>query len=366
MKTPSSPLKGLAWTVSLSFLILTGTLSLALHRWPRYFRGRATDYEIYMHQKSAAGRQLGRRNLVIGDSRGNCHFDPRRFGTPWLNLSLPGGTAMEGFCTLQNFMSHGNEVDTLLVVYGLDFLSHKNLGFFENLGIPHQAITRTQLKELEDVERQWGVLFQKSKSISKPRLRYLQWLRRLRYDNLPLAYQSNFFAGVRDMTVQRRTIDAKSTYVREILPRTRGHMLFGKDSAVSGAKRFDPKGSFTLYPFNRLYLERIFQLTHSSGTKVIMVIPPWNEASLASPHAPRYLDQAQRILGELTAPYPHVRLVMSPASLPNNCFGDDSFHLNERGVDRYTEELRKHVFLQAEATPDLPVESTPDLTGMRR
>jgi hypothetical protein len=205
------------------------------------------------------------------------------------------------------------------------------------------------------------MLFQKNDSLSEMGLRYRQWIRRLKFSNFPLAYQSNFYNGIRDMTIERKKIDSKSNYVGEALPRSRGHMLFGTDSAFSQPKQIKSNATFTLYPFNRLYLERIFQLTRTSGSQVIMVIPPWNDTSLVSPGNTQYLAQAHRILGEFVSPYPHVRLVTRPVTLPNNCFGDASFHLNERGVDRYTEELRRHVFLPAEATQDLPEGSTPDL-----
>lgn len=337
----------------LTMLILAGTISMTLIFWPQYFRGRSSDYTIYSYQKIQMSRQTGMNNVVIGDSRGNCHFDPRRFGESWLNLSLPGSTPMEGFVTLEKYLNAGNKADTLVIVYGIDHLRSRNLGFFENLAIPHRLMDPYQLKELEDFENQNGAMFQRGDHISAMGLGYRQLARRLKYMRFPLAYHSNFSRGVRDMTVDRERTDGRSESLKKSLPSTRGFMLFGIDSSYDKPMRIRPGSQYDLNPFSRHYLGRIFELSRRHGTKVFLIVPPLNEATFAYPHAVAFLNQAHLHLENLTSSYPHVRLVTRPAALPNDCFGDDNWHFNKRGVNLYSRTLWNEVFMR-EGSPVVP------------
>jgi len=195
--------------LSMSLAIVYTVLSTSMRTAPDYFMGRATDYYILKHQYREIGGAHGRRNIVIGDSRGNCSVDPTRLGNAWLNLSLPGSYPLEGYVTLEKFLLNGNEVDTLAIVYGLDFLRREESVFFEHTSIPYRFLDDGQLSRLDSLERRYGVVYAREGRRSAPGILYQQAQRRLMYEGFPLAFRSFFGQGFQDRVMSVRQIERK-------------------------------------------------------------------------------------------------------------------------------------------------------------
>jgi hypothetical protein len=337
-----------------SIALLFAVLLLVTRIWPEYFKGRATDYHILMHQYKQIASKHEARNAVIGDSRGNCILDPSRFGETWINLSLPGSFPLEGYITYDRFLRSGNRVDTLVVVYGLEFLMSRSNTFFENLTIPFRFIDEAQLEELEALERRMGSLYLRRGSLSPVELTYHQLARRLKYEQFPLSYRSYFMTGFRDLFLHAHKIEKKREYVASTLPATKGHMLFGFDSAYHGRMMHeDPDRTFSVSPMNRHYLTRLLDLAAEKGTHVVLVVPPVNQTTYERYRDSRLLRTALEELTNIGAGYANVRIEAETLSLENDCFADASGHLNHKGVEQYTGILRNKLLQAGSFDPGL-------------
>lgn len=349
-----------AIVLAIALALVYAVLWTAMRIRPDYYNGRATDYSILMHQYGAIQGSHGRRNLVIGDSRGNCTVDPTRLGNAWLNLSMPGAYPLEGWVSLDRYLGNGNRVDTLVIVYGLDFLRMEDSRFFEYMSVPFRFLDDGQLDSLESLERRSGAVYALEGRRSALEIRYRQALRRLRYEGFPLAYRSLFQQGFQDRIMSSYAIARKKAYVQRTLPATRGHMLFSFDTAFTSLMLTDdPDSTYRLSPFNRHYLDRILDLSARHGIRVEVIIPPLNEATYDRLRGSRFLRTAVAEWTGLCAGYRHVGLDTSLLRLPNDCFADHSGHFNEKGVSRYTEHLRKR--FRMDAPPGRPAQArTPD------
>jgi hypothetical protein len=325
----------------MSLVIVYTVLWTSMRTAPDYFKGRATDYHILMHQYREIGGTHGRRNIVIGDSRGNCTVDPTRLGPSWLNLSLPGAYPLEGYVTLEKFLMNGNHADTLAIAYGLDFLRKEGSNFFDYMSIPYRFLDTGHLTRLESLEWRYGMVYARDGRPSSPEILYRQAQRRLRHEGFPLAYRSLFGQGFQDRIMSARQIERKKDYVRRTLPATRGHMLFSTDSAYASLMLpDDPDSTFRLSPFNRRHLSMILEMASLRGVRVEIIIPPLNQTTYDRFRGSRFLQTAIAELEGLRSGYRNVGLDTSALYLPDDCFADHSGHFNTKGVGVYTEILR--------------------------
>lgn len=258
---------------TLSIAILFMILHISISLWPEYFKGRPTDYHILKYQYAQIESRQKKRNIVIGDSRGNCMINPLIFGDSWLNLSLPGSSTLEGYITLERHLRMGNTVDSLIIIYGKDYLEGNSWGLFENISVTFGFLENKDLDELEDVEIQSGFMYQKNQRTILPVMRLLQIDRKLRHADFPLSYRKFFLKAIRNATFNRQRILDKWEYILDILPRTGGHMLFGNNREYTGLTlNNDPNSTFRMPFMKRHYLDRLLELASIKGIDVIMIL----------------------------------------------------------------------------------------------
>jgi|LakMenE01Jun11ns_1017448.scaffolds.fasta_scaffold9830922_1 hypothetical protein len=326
---------------TLSIAILSMILSIAISHWPEYFKGRPTDYHILKYQYAQIESRQKKRNIVIGDSRGNCNINPVIFGDSWLNLSLPGSSTLEGYITLERHLRMGNTVDSLVIIYGMEYLEGNSWGLFENISVTFGFLENRDLDELEDIEIQSGFMYQKNRSTILPVMRLLQIDRRLRHAGFPLSYRKFFLKAVRNMTFNRQRILEKWEYILDILPRTGGHMLFGNKSDYTGLTlNSDPNSTFQMPFIKRHYLDRLLELASNKGIDVIMIPPPLNQTTFDKMKGSNYMKSSHMYLSDAFSRHPNARLLTEPSRFPNDCFNDNSGHLNEKGSGIYSRSLK--------------------------
>ena len=109
-------------------VFLSGTIIyLFISQKPEFFLGPAVDYFQCQYQYGQIKKQTGFSNIIIGDSRGNACVNPRQLGEKWINLCIPGSDFFEAYLTLKRYLQH-NTVDTLIMVYGMGYISEYFFG----------------------------------------------------------------------------------------------------------------------------------------------------------------------------------------------------------------------------------------------
>lgn len=326
-------LKYLLVTISLWGLIIYAFLAAK----PEYFSGSSSlDYSICTYQYDQINKKTAYTNIIIGDSRGNASIDPKQLGEKWLNLSIPGSDFFEGYLTLNRHLLN-NKVDTLLMVYGINYMA-ENSPYFTRRTIPFQFLNNNELNELEQVERKYNYLFHGDATYGSYALRMGQFERKLKYLHFPFYYRETFLDGL--YSFMRSPVYLKSQKKKIIarLSNDLGHMNFGEADSnntdnINGESIFNPK------PISQYYLDRLMQLASQKRITVFLVPAPMNQSSFASYSGSKFEASVNEYFKSLQTKYPNLFLLKTPASLPNTMFGDP-YHVNKKGTVVFTQAAR--------------------------
>jgi len=100
-------LKKLLLYTFIIFLLGYGMIYFSMLLKPGKMLGNSTEYALWKYKKEMINRPYQRsKNVIIGDSRSMTGFNPIIIGHNFINLSLGGTTAFEGYSTLKQFLAH--------------------------------------------------------------------------------------------------------------------------------------------------------------------------------------------------------------------------------------------------------------------
>jgi len=303
---------------------------------PAYFLGSPTDYFICTFQYNQISKKSDFRNIIIGDSRGNSSINPKIIGDNWINLSIPGSDFFEGYITLKRY-SLKNKIDTLIMVYGLDYIAEKSV-FFNIRTIPFGFPNPEELKELERIEKENMYLFHGIKTKNPGLLHINQITRKLKYLHFPYFYRSRFMFGFNNLMYSRSVLNSKKNKLQSQLEINRGYINFG-DAYSNSHNSISRDTAFMPKPINLYYLNQIMKISEKEGITVILLIPPMNETSFKFYKNSTYENSVNQFLKTLETSQNKLTIMQKPAYLPDSMFGD-SHHVNKRGTEFYSQTLK--------------------------
>ena len=303
---------------------------------PAYFLGSPTDYFICTFQYNQISKKSDFRNIIIGDSRGNSSINPKILGVGWINLSIPGSDFFEGYITLKRY-SLKNKIDTLIMVYGLDYIAEKSV-FFNTRTIPFGFPNPEELKELEKIEKENMYLFHGIKSKNAGLISLNQFTRKLKYLRFPYFYRSKFIYSFNNLMYAHSVLHSKKTKLQSRLETNRGYINFGEadsnsHNSISSDTVFTPK------PINLYYWNQMMKIADKEGITVMLIIPPMNETTYKFYKNSAYEYSVNQFLKSLDSCHKNLTILQKPAYLPDSMFGD-SHHVNKRGTDFFSQALK--------------------------
>jgi hypothetical protein len=318
-------------TVLLAGIIIYTFISLK----PEYFLGSAVDYFQCQYQYGQISKKTGYTNIVIGDSRGNASINPCQLGPKWINLCIPGSDLFEGYISLKRYLQH-NKVDTLVMVYGMTYISEYSR-WFNLRTIPFQFASYSELKELEQLERKYHYLFH-NRAAGNKTLRYDQFKRELKYWHSPFSYRETFLDGLNNFCFTQSETGIAKQKVLTQLSDYRGYTNFGvadsnNTNGIDGSLKFEPG------QINQYYLDQIMRLAAEHEIAVYLVNPPMNQTSFTTYNKSVYESTINQFLEGLQKKYSRLCVLQTEVWLPNTMFGDP-LHVNSRGTTRFSEGVR--------------------------
>ena len=305
--------------------------------YPAYFLGAPIDYHICKFQYSRID-SANYKNIIIGDSRGNASVAPKMLGDSWINLSIPGTDFFEGFYTLKHYLQK-NKPDTLLLIYGLDYVEHGSQ-FFNLRTIPFRFLRPNELNDLDKVEKKFGFAFHDSSVIGAKHLFTYQLSRKLRYEHFPLSYRETFIDGLSTLLNKSSGIEKRSREIEARLREDLGHLNFGHADSDNTVSIGDRDRSFNPEPINLSFLDSIMATTEKENIVTWLIIPPMNKASYLQYKNSNLQTTVDQFFNALIAKYPQMHLIREPEMLDNSFFGDPE-HLNPQGTTLYSTALRQ-------------------------
>jgi hypothetical protein len=306
---------------------------------PAFFLGAPIDYYYCTYQYDQINKKSGFTNIIIGDSRGNASVNPKILGDKWVNLSIPGSDLFEGYLSLKKYLLN-NKVDTLVMVYGLYYISEVS-PFFNRRTIPFQFVSYNELKDHELVEKKYNYIFHGKSTKDQHALRFEQFNRRLQYWHFPFYYRETFLDGLNSLCTTQQEVDAQKRKIFKQLTDYRGYMNFGEADSnntegVKGDYYFKPP------PISQYYLDLIMDLVEKKKIAAYLVIAPMNQTSFKTYDKSVFQSSVNQYMKTLQSKRPNLHIIHNPVSMPNTMFGD-AYHVNKKGTAEFSALTRRNL-----------------------
>ncbi len=261
--------------------------------------------------------------LIIGDSRAKSSILPALFHEDTYNIAIGGATPIEMFYAVENYIEHNGAPKNAVVVFApyhfCDIDNWDQTLYFNFLSPDEVAEIYLKGRDTHDP-------IVASKGRIPDMLSY-----RLRIPSKYLAqmYESKF--------VGRKAENlAKFDSIRKDL----GYCEFGSADGDDGYTYEVQHETFDYSPLVVYYYERLIAMLDENGVNVLIAQPPLNQASGDRLHD-GFVDGYREYMEDVASRYPDMKVISGIPIYPNSLFGD-SIHVNRRGAEVYTEELKKY------------------------
>lgn len=302
----------------LPFFVL---LPLYCRFFPMYYLD--DEYAMYRQQKDYVTGQLNTGEadadvLVLGDSRTKAGFKPSLLWENTYNIALGGGTPIEGYYSLKEYLQNHETPQTVVMAYApmhymdVDTLWTRSV-YFHTLSEADFRDLTERAAEFEDVQ---NILIEDYKT------EYLMY----KY------YMPNKYATAlkKSAFVMRHE---KTSQKYDMAVEFEGYSTYGT-AEQSGDINGEAKVSdFADSDIITWYLEETFALCEEYGIRVVLEQTPMNETSYRI-LTPEFKASYRSYMQGLSEAYPDVEIYPDFYCYPNDCFGDAD-HLNAHGVEVY-------------------------------
>ncbi len=311
------------WRITCKLIALILPFFVLLPLYCRFFPMYYLDdeYAMYRQQKDYVTGQLNTedaRILIVGDSRTKAGFKPELLWEESYNIALGGGTPIEGYYSLKEYLRCHEAPEAVVIAYApmhymdVDTLWTRSV-YFHTLSEADFLDLALKAAEFEDVQ---NILIEDYK---KEYLMYKYYMP----NKYATALKKSAFVGRYGKTNQKY-----NTMVE-----FEGYSTYGtaeQSGDINGeAKVSDFAGSDII----TWYLEETLALCKEHGIKVVLEQTPMNETSYGI-LTTEFKEHYRSYMAELAKKYPDAEIYPDFYCYPNDCFGDAD-HLNSHGVEVY-------------------------------
>ena len=285
------------------------------------------EYAMYRQQKDYVTGQLNTedaRILILGDSRTKAGFQPGLLWEDTYNIALGGGTPIEGYYSLKEYLQHHKAPEAVVMAYApmhymdVDTLWTRSVYFHTLSEADFRDLTARALA-FEDTE---NILIENYKT------EYLMY-KYYMPNKYATALKKSAFVGRYEKTKQKY----------DTMVELAGYSTYGT-AEQSGDINGEAKVSdFAASDILTWYLEETFLLCEEHGIQVVLEQTPMNETSYGI-LTPEFKQHYRSYMQALVQKYPDVEIYPDFYCYPNDCFGDAD-HLNSHGVKVFDEFLIK-------------------------
>ncbi len=263
------------------------------------------EYPMWLHVKNAINTPTKNRKqlLIIGDSRAKAGFIPNEIeNITSINLSLGGGTPMEGYYILKKYLENTPAPAHLILSYTAYHLMDKNK-YWERT-VTYNFLDDKDYQEIETRAKEFN-----ERSIIKANKSY--W-----YFKNPIVYRGSFRNGITSNRWKKNKQFLEETIAAQ------GHHYFGT-SAFSTRLNTDTKQKiFKKSKLQDFYLRKLLTLAKNSGIKLYFFIMPFNKPSYDKVKK-SYISKFTGYLRKLSHDYP-LKICNKLTYMEKHNFGDSS------------------------------------------
>lgn len=259
--------------------------------------------------------------ITIGDSRAKVGFKSNLFDDNQINsinLSVGGGTPIEGYYTLFEYLKNNKKPLYILLSYGPFHLEQADCFWTRN--VRFDFLKYDQLKDIISI----------SKVIENDNTTLGNHEKLIDYKIKPYKYFKEFTTGL----LERRWNTNKDIY--SLLLNSKGHFYFGRQDYSNELNSEATKNSFIPSKVLNYYLEEIIKLAYINNIQVYYYTMPFNESSYLKMNK-EYKSQYDNYINNLGFKY-NMKILNNLDYLTNDNFGDPS-HLY-KGVEQVTLDIR--------------------------
>jgi hypothetical protein len=216
------------------------------------------EYPMWVYTKNVINTKSNLKYdlVAIGDSRVKAGFIPLNGG---INLSLGGGTPMEGYYTLKKYLQNNPAPNKLIISYISGHLT--SFSNYWKRTVPFEFITAEDHQEIMGMAKKYNEL-----AITSASKKYTDYL-------FPNTYASNFKNGI----LGARWITNMS--VLESAQISRGQHFFGTNNFSNGLSGDAYRKSFIASKFHTYYLTKLIRLAKDNHIEVYFYYMPHNNSS---------------------------------------------------------------------------------------
>ena len=286
-----------------------------------------TEYVMWDEEfENSASPYIDAETIIIGDSRAKSSVLPALLHEDTYNIAIGGATPIEMYYATENYIEHNGAPENAIVIFApyhfCDIDNWDQTLYFNFLSI--DEIAEIYVKGIQTGDK---VIARKGRIGEM-----LSYRLRLPSKYLAQMYESRF--------VGRKAENmAKFDSIREDM----GYCEFGSAAGDDGETHevyhevFDSSAE-VLY-----YYEKLLELLSDNKVNVFVAQPPINKASGDAIHK-EFLDGYSGYLDYVKDKQDYYKMTMLTEIpvYPNDLFGD-SIHVNRKGAEVYTGELREYL-----------------------
>ncbi len=274
--------------------------------------------------ENSAKPYIDAKTLIIGDSRAKSSVLPGLLHEDTYNIAIGGATPIEMYFAVENYIEHNGAPENAVVVFApyhfCDIDNWDQTLWFNFLSVDEIAeIYMRGLKTHDPIVTCKGRI----PDMISCRLR-------LPSKFLAQMYESKFVG-------RKEENRAKFDSIRADL----GYCEFGSADGDDGETYEVRHETFDYSPLVVYYYERLIDMLEENGVNVIIAQPPINQASADALHQ-EFADGFSAYMKDVAARHPDMEVMSEICVYPNSLFGD-SIHVNRKGAEVFTKELKEYM-----------------------
>ncbi len=289
------------------------------------------EYPMWIDVRDNSNKKLYFDFITIGDSRAKAGFKPSVFNFKninSINLSVGGGTPIEGYYTLKKYLKN-NKPKYLLLSYGPFHLNRQDSYWSRTVKFDFLSIN-----EYREVSTAALRLNELKMLNSNNRLKKYKYFPYYNYMYNPSTYMPEFKGSLFNTKKNRLNTNLKTI---EILKKSQGHYYFGRSKFSNGLNQeAKVKGNFTASKLLNYYMEKTILLAKQNSIQVYYYTMPFNKTSYDKTNLD-YEQTYNKYIFSLSKKF-DIYILNELSYLENSNFGDSSHLFN--GADKVTKDIK--------------------------
>lgn len=313
------------------FILLIPFVSISLIVKNNMMRFMDKEYAWYKQNKDyMESHNEYARVLIMGDSVAKVGWFPRELSDDSYNYSLGGVSPIEEYYYLKEYLKNNKAPEYIIFTQGMDHFWMAETIWDRSIYFHRMSVS--DLNEIINVCDKY-----KDKEILGNKDRIDAFLYKI-YS--PSQYGTAFCNGL----LSSKRFNENNQKIEEAI-KNKGQVLISSGKNPNSSSDIAKKKRFNCNIVINKYFEQIIDICIDNNIGFVFQSPPLNKATYESLSEP-FLKEYQKYMESIQKKYPQTKIDQTVFYYDNKYF-EDSVHLNEEGVHKYTSEMKnkyKRVF----------------------